>query len=250
MSDRPNRRSQKPWRGSRLRCLELTGGAPTEVAQRLTALAAPWGRIEAGRDSWAPRGIDNDEEALLGEALHLLCRHDRESLLDWWLADRANANTPNWDIAATATIDDREGLLLVEAKAHGKELKREDCSGAGEKNRPRIAAAIQEANDALNRVLSGWRLSCDSHFQLSNRFAWAWKIASLGMPVVLVYLGFLNDVEVDDLGPPFSGAAAWRAAVLDYANDIVPEKAWRETLMVGDIPLRARISSRVVGVHP
>ena len=27
---------------------------------------------------------------------------------------------------------------------------------------------------------------------MSNRFAWAWKLADLGVPVVLVYLGFFR----------------------------------------------------------
>ena len=30
-----------------------------------------------------------------------------------------------------------------------------------------------------------WGLSRDDHYQLSNRFAWCWKLATLGIPVVL-----------------------------------------------------------------
>lgn len=35
---------------------------------------------------------------------------------------------------------------------------------------------------------------------MSNRFAWAWKLATMEVPVVLVYLGFLNATEMGDQG--------------------------------------------------
>ena len=64
-------------------------------------------------------------------------------------------------------------------------------------NHNQIGDAIQQANHGLEPLLPGWDLSRDSHYQLSNRFAWSWKIASMGVPVVLVYLGFLNADEMD-----------------------------------------------------
>jgi hypothetical protein len=36
-----------------------------------------------------------------------------------------------------------------------------------------------------------WALSRDWCYQMSIRFAWAWKLAGLGKPVILIYLGFL-----------------------------------------------------------
>jgi crotonobetainyl-CoA:carnitine CoA-transferase CaiB-like acyl-CoA transferase len=41
--------------------------------------------------------------------------------------------------------------------------------------------------------LPGWSLSVDSHYQICNRFAWAWKIASLGVPVVLIAAIFATE---------------------------------------------------------
>ena len=69
--------------------------------------------------------------------------------------------------------------MLVEAKAHSKELSESGKAlGAGTniENHLRIGEAISEVNTDLNRILAGWNLSRDSHYQLSNRFAWAWKI--------------------------------------------------------------------------
>jgi hypothetical protein len=36
-------------------------------------------------------------------------------------------------------------------------------------------------------------LTADSHYQLANRLASAYKVASAGIPVVLLYLGFTGD---------------------------------------------------------
>ncbi len=43
-------------------------------------------------------------------------------------------------------------------------------------------------------------------YQLCNRVAWAWKLADLGVPGVLVFLGFLNATEMRDQGQLFSTA--------------------------------------------
>ncbi len=86
--------------------------------------------------------------------------------------------------------------------------------------------AIQEANAGLEPIVPGWSLSRDSHYQLSNRFAWSWKIAELGTPVILVYLGFLNAGEMIDQGPPFHSAREWNDVVRSYARGVVPDDAW------------------------
>ncbi len=84
------------------------------------------------------------------------------------------------------------GLILAEAKAHYGELGSGGGVAKNHQNEKRIRDAIAEANHNLNRISYGWNLTADSHYQLCNRFAWGWKVASLGVPVILVYLGFLN----------------------------------------------------------
>ncbi len=163
-------------------------------------------------------------------------------MLNWWLAVRENARTPVWDIAATCTVPgyEQRGVLLVEAKAHCEELsaagKRLD-DDTNQQNHLHIGNAIGQANAGLNCVAPGWHLQRDRHYQLSNRFAWAWKIAQLGVPVVLIYLGFLNSEEMADQGTPFHDARQWNECLLAHAQGMVPEQAWESPLLIDGTPL-------------
>ena len=85
-----------------------------------------------------------------------------------------------------------------------------------------------EANEGL-RSLTGdqaWGLSRDSAYQMADGFAWGWELASLGVPVVLVYLGFLNALEMSDEGDPFCEPDEWMECVKKHAKGKVPEEAW------------------------
>lgn len=240
---KPNQRT-----GSKPRCHLLTHGAPEQVAERLTKLIAPWGLV-AATDYWMPQGFDYVEEAQLHNAPRLLDSDTHsQALKSWWLAvARSNSVTPNWDIASTCTIDGKRGLLLVEAKAHYKELKPDDRCGAGNKrNFERIGEAVRAANDGLNKVQDGWNLSHESHYQLCNRFAWSWKLATLDIPVILVYLGFLN---ADEMRDPFSDDQSWDKAVRNYARDLVPESVWGGKLMLDDTPVYPLIRSMKIRLN-
>lgn len=127
---------------------------------------------------------------------------------------------------------------MLEAKAHASELNPNDrCSAGNERNRKQIDQAIKEANKGFG---NGWSLAADRRYQLSNRFAWAWKVASLEVPVVLVYLGFLNAHEMRQ---PFRGHAAWERCLLEYADGCVPRTAWNSRFMVNGTPLIPLIRS-------
>lgn len=160
-------------------------------------------------------------------------------LARWWLVHyRGSTKTPNWDIASTCSIKGQRGLLLVEAKAHEKELGDDKCGSKNSDNRERIRCAIAQANAGLKLITEGsWSLSRDSHYQLSNRFAWSWKLASLGVPVVLVYLGFLKAEEMVDLGEPFESEAHWSEVLKSYSAGFVDNGCWGHTLDVGGTPM-------------
>ena len=170
----------------------------------------------------------DQEPTFLSQELRLAMR-------DWWLAiPTKKANTPNWDIAAEAHSAGRQTLVLVEAKAHENEFSSAGKPGNGNPhNHWKIAQAIEAASADLNAVMPGWRLSHDHCYQLANRFAWAWKLASLGMDVVLVYLGFLNCEEMQDCGPVFRNEDTWQQLVRTHARGCVPEAAWEQRLRVG-----------------
>src|SRR5262249_15775080 len=153
-----------------------------------------------------------------------------------WLKEREGRNTPNWDMVSTCEIGGEPGLVLVEAKAHEGELNiTTDSCGSQSENKSQIESAIREANDALNRSqctrFSGWSLAHEKCYQVSNRFAWAWKVASLGTPVILVYLGFLNATEMSDR-TVLTSAKQWERCVLDRSKGIVPAEIWGQKLEV------------------
>lgn len=199
-----------------------------------------------------PRGFSHPSEAKLGEAKKLLSDDDREAVTAWWLVHRKGASTPNWDIASTATIDGalcwlRQKLTPWELSRDGKADDRDETDEEARRrhaeNTARIDLACRGAGASLNRILPGWNLSIASHYQLCNRFAWAWKLASLGVPVVLVYLGFLHADEMRDQGDPRSDAQDWRTLMRNHAVGIVPASIWDEPILIGCTPLHALIRS-------
>lgn len=81
-----------------------------------------------------------------------------------------------------------------------------------------------------------WALSTRHHYQLSNRFAWSWKLAMLGVPVVLLYLGFLNARDMQDEGDMFQSENDWRDTLLAYCHGVVDESCWNRKLDVAGVP--------------
>jgi len=231
----------KDLSGSRLRCLMLTSLPENHVAKVLSLLVSPLATVDETKHHWMPGGFLNPAEAKLGECSAFLTPELREHLTSWWLKVPKRANTPNWDLVSTCDIGGRDGLILVEAKAHDTEERPEGKAPGNEENHQQIHSAISDANLALNDICLGWAITRDSHYQLCNRFAWAWKVASLGVPVVLVYLGFLHADEMSRCGKPFSSGQEWRALIMDRVTKLVPEAAWERRLQTGGAPMWATI---------
>ncbi len=237
-------RLDKNCRGSRPRCVLLCEGGAEEVARRLTEMV---GRPEvdiSALDQWQPHGTacmweaELDKVSPRGRAL--LPPETREKLREWWLAEGGGrARTPKWEIAGTCTISGRKGLLLVEAKAHEVELSPKDqCDAKSARNRERIVHAIAEASAGLREAAGGsWQLSAAHHYQLANRFAWSWKLARLQVPVVLVYLGFLDAAEMNDRGRLFRSGDDWRGALQHYCQDVIDMSCWERTLDIDGTPI-------------
>ena len=243
----------KERRGSKPRCHLLTHGSPDSIAARLTALVAPFASV-APSDRWMPQGFADLEEAQLHKAPRLLPPALSTRLGEWWLpADRQDAMTPNFDIASTCTIDGSPGLLLVEAKAHERELMNtaagrplaEDDSTGRKASHATIGAAIEEARTGLEAATRlKWQISTDSHYQMSNRFAWSWKLTMLGIPVVLVYLGFLKANDMSKPGEvPFADASAWKTLVRSHSASLFPGQVWDRRWSVNGLPFIPLIRS-------
>jgi len=228
-------------RGSLRGCLDLTGLPAQKVAERLMFLAHLSGAVVSpGADTWRPRGRSDYKETTLVEGTDFIQPDISKSLIGWWLKVARRARLPNWDIASTCLIEGKRGLVLIEAKAHDNELsadgKRPPTTANGRLNHVKIGRAIEEANAGLNSISKRWALSRDSYYQLSNRFAWTWKLTSLGVPVVLVYLGFLNAKEMCDQGCPFSSHAVWENHLRLKVKDHVPNEAWNTRFKINGTP--------------
>ena len=240
------RLDKKARRGSKPRCHWLTHGERTLVASRLTKLVEPRATVSC-EDFWMPDGFSQVDEACLDKVAGLLPLYVRETILDWWLAVPSPwSKTPTFDIASTCTIEGKTGLLLVEAKAHAEELNNESkgkelkppVSPNTLQNHQRIGERILEANSGLGKSTGlTWRLSRDHCYQMSNRFAWSWKLVELGYPVILVYLGFLNAKEMQDRGDPIRSHAEWKVLVKEHIGSRVPDSVWEKRMIVCGRPL-------------
>jgi hypothetical protein len=155
-------------------------------------------------DNWMPKSIRLDREAELNDFLkYNFSQELSASITNWWL--KVDATTPNWDLISTCSIEGVKGLLLIEAKAHFEELNHEEkgkqldhnASENSKENHKKIGQAIDAANENLKTQVSEINISRDKCYQLSNRIAHAWWLANQGIPVVLVYLGFLNCKDMD-----------------------------------------------------
>ena len=127
-----------------------------------------------------------------------MTRDQRDKLCKWWLTHRRGARLPTWDLVVSASNSSgRPALVLVEAKAHATELSSEgkllvgrltaEMQKRSNENHQRIAEAIAEAATALRALIPQIALSRDESYQFANRMAFAWKLASLGIPVGLVF---------------------------------------------------------------
>lgn len=252
MSKSPNSVTfkKRDFKGSRFRCLMLTSLPDNTLAETLTGLVTPHAIVNPNH-LHSPRGFLHPDEAKLGETPGFLSDLQREEITSWWLEETRNANTPNWDFVSQCRIGDRDGLILVEAKSHEGEFhtKSDRCGATHPGNAARIREAIADANEGWNGILPGFNLSGDSHYQLSNRFAFAWKLASMGIPALLVYLGCLNCEEMNDgKRRLLRSGEPWTNIVTEKSRGVVPESAWNRSFDVNGTMLSTLISAAEVNL--
>jgi hypothetical protein len=202
---------------------------------------------------WMPRGYTFPAEARLETfGPRAIPGADWSELRKWWLRHERGANTPNWDAALSCDIEGNPGLVLVEAKANVPELglagkpKVKEHSQASGENHDHIKSAIANACAELRRVDPGVAISCDSHYQLSNRVAFGWKLASLGVPTVIVYLGFLGDSGIRDAGLPFESDTHWQKAFADYSRSVLPSTLVEQRINSRNAPMWVLVRSRPI----
>jgi hypothetical protein len=241
-----------PLRGSQKHVLDWVSSP--NFRTELNTLLRPAPAFLAEEAKWMPRSHGEATEARLetfGPA-YLGDTIDWKEVGTWWLQFEAGANTPNWDFASTCNVEDGPGLLLVEAKAHHRELSKAGkrlsakASERSRANHEHISKAIQQACVTLAGLVTGVSISLETHYQLSNRIAFACKLASLGLPTVLTYLGFTRDWGIADAGPPFADDAEWRKAFHDHAKAVFPSTACEIRIDSGKAPFWVLVRSRDV----
>lgn len=81
-----------------------------------------------------------------------------------------------------------------------------------------------------------------------NRIAFGWKLASLGIPTVLVYLGFTGDTGIADVGEPFTSDEHWQTAFHDDVRGVCrqPDRVQQRPLQGSRAPLWILSGSRRV----
>jgi hypothetical protein len=242
----------KNYRGSRKHILDWV--EDLEFPKQLSEMLIPTGAVVTQNDIWMPLGYQDPKEARLesfGPAV-LPDLINWKILSDWWLVHKRGANTPNWDLASTCQIDGQKGLVLVEAKANASELKDDgkvldpSASENSKENHTKISHAIREANEALNQIIPGVSISRDSHYQLSNRIAYSWKLASLGIPSVLLYLGFCGDQGITDVGEPIKDLGHWKQLINQHTIGVLPEGFFEREIKCGPATFQLIIRSRQV----
>ncbi len=231
------------YRGSRKHILDWTARA--SFLDDLKDVLYPLPITTSADSKFMPQGYKDPNEARLesfGPAW--LPKSDAWPILKkWWLKHQTGANTPNWDVAVGCRIEDRPGLVLVEAKANWPEL-----SVAGKPQNPEGSLNSRDNHmhieTAIDEACKGWRVIDDkvsitivSHYQLSNRLAFTWKLAMLGFPVVLLYLGFTGDEGIRDVGEPFADDDDWQRAFIQYSRAIVPPDLFNRRIELGHSPV-------------
>lgn len=91
-----------------------------------------------------------------------------------------------------------------------------------------IGNAISEARGALLHYCDNISISRDNHYQLSNRIAYTWKLASMGIPTILLYMGFTNDPAWVSNRDHFESKQKWDDAIKSYFTEVGAEDLLQE----------------------
>jgi hypothetical protein len=213
-------------------------------------------------DSYMPVSKDESKEARL-ETFGPKVLNDAEtwtSLKTWWLVHPGN--TPNWDFASACVLEGKRGVLLVEAKANVPELSKAGKrlvgaragkgkaafapSSKAKQNDARIREAIAEAGREFTALGVGKAFTAEAHCQLANRLAFTWKLASLRVPVALVYLGFCGDHGLVRIGAPLACEEHWCDLLRGHLSSCVPMNERELRVPVNGVPLWFAMRARDV----
>ena len=212
--------------GSRKHLLDLL--VHPDYPAALHNLVSDAGVVVTPADNRQPKSHAEHEEWELPKFLKLYCVgwFEAGDPFDAWQLPHGG-KLPTWDLISTSMIAGQKGLLLVEAKAHeselglaGKALPPEELTKS-KANHDHISLCMAAVCDEMRKwVAASINISVNSHYQLSNRIAWAWRAAQNGcVPVILLYLGFIGDKYFADY---FIDEEHWQRVMVAYMNGVLP----------------------------
>jgi len=214
------------FRGSRRHVLDLL--SRPDYVSAMNNLLSGTGISVSTADFKMPVSIQETKEATFLEFTTALAEFSGAPLVDLgyrWVDSKYKSQT--WDMISQCTIDGTPGILLVEAKAHERELSCSgklcpaDASAKSCENHEFIRELIVEASSQLGSYVDGVQLSIDSHYQLANRLTTAVQLANSGTPVVLLYLGFVGDSYFAN--DYFRSHNHWQRTMGAYLQGVVPQ---------------------------
>jgi hypothetical protein len=216
-------------KGSKKHVLDLIDS--DDFIHSLNDILRPYDARLTDNKTVQPKGINDESECGLQSFINKHNLGERfPSLINsnfnkWW--SPSGGKTPTWDMISLCQLNGKDAVLLVEAKAHKSEFNRskkrfskEKPSVGSENNLIKIKANIKKACDDLNTKHTGFKISIDSHYQLSNRVAFAWQLNQLNVPVVLLYLGFTKDTYFKT--DFFEDDLHWGKEFNKYIDGVVP----------------------------
>lgn len=108
-----------------------------------------------------------------------------------------------WDAVGVLHTESGHEWILVEAKAHTKEMETSDGCGAGDRSLRRIQEALSKVRSDLGVDDTGtWT---GKYYQYTNRLAALWFLLANQVPARLVYIYFTGDPAFPDAPPTEDG---------------------------------------------
>jgi hypothetical protein len=241
------------YRGSRKHILDLVSAnnflerMQTLIGVDYIALDPTPEPMPGGFNSPGELDLEEYVRRSLGQAVAAQLRDHRGR--NWWAPN--GGTRPQMDLICRAHIAGQPGLLFVEAKAHEGELDwggkplADDATDGSVLNHENIGTQIRLASESLDNLCPGFDLSIASHYQLANRLTYLWKLASIGIPVALLYLGFLGDDEYFSCDY-LRDEAHWLRVMGGYLEGVVPQSFPEQVMMSADTPIVMLIRSELV----
>jgi hypothetical protein len=212
-----------------------------ELMRKLTTDGAVKIEFDADVDDFILKDENPSDRQYLTKIKHpvinkILTEDIQEELLSWWLAKRKGQQSlPQFNFLSTCMIDEKPGLFLIQFK---KRVDNDFPEGKNNEDNKDNHKQIGDRISSVSEKLSdddkfSFGLTHESYYELSNRFAWTWKLADLGIPVVLVYLGFISTKEMDEK-IFYSHVDFVRSMITGDPAKIVDPNAWEKKFEVGD----------------